>query len=237
MGKIKLCLTYTIAFIGILNQSFAQTKYKLTFYNCRENTIGRINNGIDSSVMTIYDNQTNQKIDYKKDRFPGEYYFSTEKSDVRIEIENIFKQEVDTILKFNENNTEYKICEDKFQDYELKTSVEKSFENKKKWTLSYSSMGCFHWDKESIELTYKKRKIYAIHKVNKKKKQKIMLSKEKMNSLIVFEKKLMLMNRPNGGCTTSDIYNINSGTENYKIDDSSCLWDGYSYLKEELGFK
>jgi hypothetical protein len=236
MKKIKLYFVFSSIFIGILNSSFAQTKYKLTFYNCAENNIGMINNGIDSAFMTIYDNESNQKIEYKKDRFPGEYYFSTKKSDVRIEIENIFKQKTDTILKLNKKNTEYQICEDKFQDYELKTSVEKSFEIKKKWTLLYSSMGCFHWDKESIELTYKKEKVYATYKVNKKKKQKIILTQEKMNSLILFEKKLKLMDRPKGGCTTSDIYNI-SGVEKYKIDDSSCLWNGYSNLKEKLGFE
>lgn len=45
------------------------------------------------------------------------------------------------------------------------------------------------------------------------------------------------MNRPNAGCTTSDIYNITTDTEKYKIDDNSCLWDGYSHLKKELGFE
>lgn len=237
MEKISFFILFPFIFIGVLSSSFAQTEYKLTFYNCEKNNIGMINNGIDSAVMTIYDNESSQKIEFKKGQFPGEYYFSTSKSDVRIEIENIFKQKIDTILKLNKKETDYQICEDRFKDYELKTSVEKSFETRKKWTLHYSSMGCFHWDNESIELTFKKGKVYATHKVNKKNKHRIIITREKMNSLIFFEKKLKLMNRPNAGCTTSDIYNITTDTEKYKIDDNSCLWDGYSHLKKELGFE
>ena len=186
MKKINLFILIPYIFIGVLNSSFAQNQYKLIFYNCEKNSFGMINNGIDSAILTIYDIESNQKIEYEKDIFPGEYYFSSKESDVRIEIENIFKQKVDTILKLNEKNTEYKICEDKFRDYELKTSVEKSFENQKKWTLSYSSMGCFHWDNESIELNYKKGKIYATHKVNKKEKAKNSTFKRKNEFINTF---------------------------------------------------
>ncbi len=237
MEKTKLSFVFTFIFIVFFNSLFAQTKYSLTFYNCTENNIGGINNEIDSAVIKIYDNESNQKIEFKNNKPSRRYSFSTSKSELRIEFENIFRQKIDTILKLSKKNTHYKICEDQFKNYELKTSVEKSIEIKKKWALQYSSMGCFHWDNESILITYKREKVYAIYKTNKKRKQKIRLTQEKINLLILFEKKLKLMNKPKGGCTTSDIYTINSDTEKYKIIDSSCLWNGYFNLKEKLGFQ
>lgn len=237
MGKIKLFFLFSYFFIEVINSSFGQTEYKLTFYNCAEDNFGMINNGINYASLNIYDTESNQKIEFRKNRIPGEYYFSTNKSNVKIEIENIFEQIIDTILLLNKNKTDYEICEDRFIDYDLKTSVESSFETRKRWTLLYSSKGCFHSENESIVLTFKKEEIYATHKINENKNQSITINQEKKKSLILFEKKLNLMNRPNAGCTTSVIYNITSGTENYKIVDSSCLWDGFDYLKEELGFE
>ncbi len=224
-------------FFGIYNSSFAQTKYSLTFYNCKRNHIGMINNGYDSIPVTIYDNDSNQKIEFKKGDLPGDFYFITDKTDVRIETENIFKQKIDTIIKLNKANNEHRICEDKFKDYEFDTSVEKSFKAKEKWILQFFSMGCFHREEESIELVFEKGKAYLILKENREKKQTMILSEARKNELVFFEKKLKLMNRPNAGCTNSDSYKIISNTENYKINDSSCLWFGYNLLKEKLGFK
>jgi hypothetical protein len=197
-----------------------------------------IHDGINSGVMSIYENDSRKKIEYKKDKWGlGEYYFSTNNSKVRIEIENIFKQKIDTILILNNKNKNYKICEDKFKEYELKTSVEKSIKTKSKWTLSFSSLGCFHQENESIELIHAKGKVFAIHKVNEKKKNKIKLTQTKIKSLILFEKKLKLMHRPDGGCTTSDHYEINYKSEKYEITDSSCLWSGFYNLKKDLNFE
>jgi len=236
MNKIIFWFFNTISVIISCNQFYAQAEYKVTFYNCSNDGFSMIHDGINSGVMTIYENDSRKKIEYKKDKWGiGEYHFSTNNSKVRIEIENIFKQKIDTILILNKKNKNYKICEDKFKEYELKTSVEESIKNKNKWTLSFSSIGCFHQEKESIELTHKKGKVFAIHKVNEKKKNKIKLTQTKIKSLIVFEKKLKLMNRPDGGCTTSDYYTIKSEIENYEITDSSCLWSGFHYLKKNLG--
>jgi len=225
MGKTFFFI-FCFVFFGVFNLSFAQTKYTLIFYNCKGNHMGMINDGLDSIPIAVYNNDSNQKIELKKEDFPGEYYFLTDKTDIRIETKNIFKQNIDTIIKLNKKETKHKICEDKFRDYELDTSVEKSFKTQKKWILEFSSMGCFHRNRESIELAFEKEKKYIIYKVNKQEKQRLVLNQAKMNSLMFFEKKLKLMNKPDAGCTTSEVYGITSDIEEYRIVDSSCMWFG-----------
>lgn len=237
MKKTKLHFIFTLILISFSTKIISQIDYKIIFYACNENDIGKINNGIDSPVMSIHDIESKSKIEYKKGKFPWEYIFSTNKKNIRIEIQNIYNQKIDTILNLNKKETEFKICEDKFKNYNIKTTISKSFETQKKWVLHYSSSGCFHWDNESIIIYYRKRGTYAVHKKNNKKKLKIKLSKANKEQLVLFEKKIRLMNKPNAGCTTTDTYTVIFNEEEYTIKDSSCLWNGFNYLKEELGFK
>ena len=128
-----------------------------------------------------------------------------------------------------------KVSKEKNGQDAVKTTVEKSLKKKTSWSLQYSSMGCFHNESENIELNFEKGKVFALRIVKNKFKQKIKLDQSQQNSFILFEKKLNSLNNLNAGCTTTDTYVINSKDKTYSIRDSSCSWNGYSKLKQELG--
>ena len=82
-------------------------------------------------------------------------------------------------------------------------------------------MGCFHNERENIELDFEKGKFLALRIVNNKVNQKIELDQSQQNSLIVFEQKLNSLNNLNAGCTTIDTYVVISKDKIYSIRDSS----------------
>lgn len=240
MTKVKLFLFLSFLFLGVLNSLIAQTDYQLSFYKCDGNDLGAVDYRLHSPDLTVSDYVSYQKIECKEPS-SGIYHFTTNKAVLRVGIRNIYNQKLDTILELQKGKTEYKLCSDKFIDYELKTSLEKSFENRKKWTLQYSSNGVYATKKansqdESITITYTKRKIHATYRVNKRRKKKITLDTEHQNSLILFEKKLKLMDRTNTSCPVYSNYYISSFAENFQIKNNTCLWDGFNELKSALGF-
>lgn len=230
--------TYILFFIIISFQCFSQNEYELLFYNCKANAIGTIHDGINIGIINIYDNITNEKIDYKEGNFSGEYIFKTTNLKVKIEYKNIFDQKIDTILKLDSNIKNHFICEETFIDNDSnKTSIEHSLEKRKKWKLNFLSSGCFHYDNESLEIRYINKVAYLEYKIRDSLKKTLILNENIISRLILFEKKLKLMDKPNSGCTTTDVYEIKSKYGKYKILDSSCLWDGFFELKKEIELK
>jgi hypothetical protein len=102
--------------------------------------------------------------------------------------------------------------------------------------LSYSSISCDFIISESIEISFEDNNTFVIYTNFEKEKRKYLLTHNIKNELILFEKKMRLMNKPNLGCTATDIYEVVAGKNKYKIKDTSCLWNGYYYLKKHLGF-
>ncbi|CAL2082118.1 conserved hypothetical protein [Tenacibaculum sp. 190524A05c] len=213
--------------------SYSQEKYTLNFYNCNYDDFAFT----PLSEFNIYDTKTGKEINYKKGWVSGKFNFSTDRPLVRIKYKNIYNQAFDTIINLNNKNTSHVLCIEKFKDYSLQTTFEQCIKNKKKWELNLNSTGCFHWDNESFKIKYKKNKVYVVYKINRGKKQYILLNQKKIDTFILFEKKLRLMNRPNGGCTTSDLYTLNSFYGNLEINDDSCTFNDIYSLKEVLGIK
>lgn len=235
--KIKNLLAIIFFLLGISESAFSQNSYELIFSNCTENSSDLPYSELELKNIHVYDLKTDTKIKKLKKIRWNSYSFKTNSFKIKVSYKNIFNQPLDTIIAISPNEKKYTICNDKLLDNNIVSTIEKSIKLRKKWSLNYQSTGCFHWDNGRIELTYKKDKIYLVYKVKGEKSQKILLNKDKIKALISFEKQLKLMNKPNGGCTTVDSYDIKSSFENYRIQDSSCVWNGYHYLKETLGLK
>lgn len=240
MTKVKLILLLSSIFWGFPNSLIAQTDYQLNFYKCGESKLKRIDHKLHSPEIIISDYVTNEKIECKQ-ASSGTYYFSTNKEILRVNIRNIYNQKFDTILELQENKTEYDLCGDQFKNYDLKTSVEKALEDRKKWTLQYSakatgSKNQIRFQDESITITFSKNKIHATYRVNRIKVEKTKITNEQKEALILFEKKLKLLNRTNTSCHLTTAYYISSFAENFKVENNTCLWDGFNELKTAFGF-
>ncbi len=211
----------------------SQTKYQLTIINCSLDRSGTTPHYRNFEKINIYDTDTNKKIKYKESHTLGDYTFSTKKRKVKVELVNIYKQKIDTILVLNKER-EYSLCEDAFKDYDFSTSIEKSLAHKKEWSLDYATMGCFHWGEEQLKVFYKKGEAYLLHRIKGKEKKKYLLSDSMLETLIHFEKKLIVIKNISRGCTTVDSYNLVSEYGTYKLTDDSCGWWGFKSLKKEL---
>lgn len=92
------------------------------------------------------------------------------------------------------------------------------------------SIGCFHFTND--EIVIKKEGAYFVlyYDVYKKK-----LSENDMEFIRDFEKELQIL--PQSSCTTHNSYTISIGRKKIKINDETCEWYGFYYLKKNLNLK
>jgi hypothetical protein len=127
------------------------------------------------------------------------------------------------------------------KDYEVKTFLETSISKNKKWKLEFSSLGCSGKNKTTIEIIPRKKKtLFKYSSVDKwgksgkkiKEKKVIELSKKDLNKLIVFEKKLRLLNNGRKRCGPATYYHLTLGNKKLEFKDETCVGIYKDYLKE-----
>ena len=100
-------------------------------------------------------------------------------------------------------------------------------QEKENYKILMSSQGCFHSTADTLTI-YRENNIYSATWTNKKKT----LTQSDIEAVRHFEIELNYMT--DGGCTTTDTYNLIYKNKTKTIDDGSCSWNGDSYLKTKL---
>ncbi len=172
--------------------------------------------------------------------------FKTNEAKVKIEFENIYKQKLDTVFQITQNNQQIYLCVDQFKDYNSTTLIEEAIKNRKKWNLTMTVVHCFGIDNSKLEIIPKKSKLKVKYTYweytensNRKKKHVIKknISEQGIQFIKTFEKQMKLMNKPNGGCTTREYYNLKVGNKEFEIEESSCSGFDETELLKELGIR
>lgn len=94
--------------------------------------------------------------------------------------------------------------------------------------IIFSSQGCFHSDERELIISRKRKKYFLEYEGNLKQ-----LSKEEIKMIANFE--IELSHAQEGGCTTTETYNIQFKGKNDFYLDGKCSWNGLYYLLENLG--
>jgi hypothetical protein len=110
--------------------------------------------------------------------------------------------------------------------------------------INFSSRGCFHYSSEQLIIVRNKNGFIAIFDYDyldtaatvDKRQHKLLLrtmGPAHIAAFTRFENELQFTN--DGGCTTTDYYEIIAGNEPMrKYSDGSCSWRGFYYLKQAL---
>ena len=226
--------TLFISTILVLNSilSFSQNKIELIPNDCNEEN-GFTMFLLDRAKPKILSEQKTEKI---------EKYLEYDKmiilnnSDfLKIQYTNIFGQKVDTTFTNAKELTEIKICVNKFTDYEKKSIIKESIKNNKSWILSSAwGHGTFEYDK----LILKPKKEFLKYKYYKNGKRlkcgKIKLTKQIVEKISLFERKLNLMKNSDNSCNFGHSYKLTNGLETMELQDDSCSGFSNEQLLTEL---
>lgn len=170
------------------------------------------------------------------------FTFETSKNEIKIEYYNIYNQKSDTSFIITPKTQKLFLCVEKMKDYQIKTFLETSLSENKKWKLEFSGLGCSSKNKTTIEIIPRKNKILFKYvsidkwwKSGKKIKEKnlIELSENDIKKLIVFEKKLRLLNNGLSRCFPETHYKLTLNNKNLEFKDTTtCNGIFKDYLKE-----
>ncbi len=162
--------------------------------------------------------------------------------------ENNYGQEVTRQITLTEKPANsIEICPDKLVEY--KESVLAQFQDKDTISINFHSQGCFHTDVQKLVITKENDKFIArLYNVSwyyvKKKGKTIMqyrdgailktvtMTSQNIEEFTRFENELNYAR--DGGCTTTDWYDVKSKYLNIKKTDGSCTWNGFYYLSKSL---
>ncbi len=164
----------------------------------------------------------------------------------------IYKNNFDQLITKQVSLTDQKtnsivICPDTLLEYPQNTLSK--FEDKDTISINFHSQGCFHTTVSKISISKEAGKYVArLYNVNwnyvtKKKKmtmqflgdsllKTVRLTNKNIQDFIRFENELNFVT--DGGCTTTDLYDIKSKFLNTKKTDGSCSWNGFYYLRTSL---
>lgn len=174
------------------------------------------------------------------------YRFKTSKKEVKIEYYNIYNQKSDTTFTITPKTQKVLLCVEKMKDYKVKTFLETSISENKKWKLEFSSLGCSGKNKTTIKIIPRKKKtLFKYVSVDKwwksgkkiKEKKIIELSEKDLDKLIVFEKKLRLINDGRKRCGPATYYDLTFGNKKLDFKDETCAGIYEDYLKELIESK
>ncbi|WP_310993934.1 hypothetical protein [Aequorivita marina] len=222
----------TIFLIIITFNGFSQNRIELISSDCSQENgftmfkLGRANPKI----------LTTQVFENKNDYWGGHKKIIYNQSDsLKIEYSNIFGQRIDTIFTNAKHLEKISVCVNKFSDYPKNSLIKKAIDKNKKWTL-ISSWG--HSVFESDKLVFNPGNGYLRYKYYKNNKRiskgKIQINKQNLERIHLFEKKMRLVNNPNGDCNSSHSFEIRIGDEKIKILDYGCVGFSSNQLLEDL---
>ena len=192
---MKRLLLLLLFFCG--NSIFSQNTIELIAFNCISDRISnRDISEINFKILTehkIISQTTESKFDL--------FRFETSENKIKIEYNNIYNQKKDTTFFVTPKTKKLFLCVEKMEDYEIKTFIESSLLENKKWKLTLSGGGCFVFTDTKIKIIPKKENAilkykYVEERSGRKTKERktIRLDKNDLNNLIRFEKKLRLLN-------------------------------------------
>jgi hypothetical protein len=165
-----------------------------------------------------------------------------------VTFKNNFKQLVIKQIRLADQETNLIVlCPDTLLDYPQNTLSK--LQDKDTISINFHSQGCFHTTVSKILISKQGDKYLARFYdvkwgyVTKKKKmtmqtrgvsllKTVTLTKQNIQDFIRFENELNFVN--DGGCTTTDWYDIKSKYLNMKAIDGSCNWDGFYYLRNSF---
>jgi hypothetical protein len=219
---ISIILVFTSIF------SLAQNRIELVANDCSEE------NGFTMFLLDRANPKilTNQKIGKTKKYLENNKMMIINKSDfLKIKYTNIFGQKIDTTFTNAKGLSEIKICVNKFKDYQRKSLIRESLQNKKSWTLNRT------WGHQTIDhdkLILKSKKRVLIYKYYKNGKRiargKIKITELILEKISLYERKLNLMKNADNSCNFGTNYTLNNGLMEINFQDNSCS----GFLNEEL---
>lgn len=221
---------------------YSQKTIELSTFDCNKGEYSI--NEIQRTKFTIL--TEHEIISDTTSKYWYEFKFKTKSDNVRIKYENIYKQEIDTTFILQKNNEKLFLCVDTFKDYKTKSLIRKAIMNKEKWNLKKTEVGCYGIFNSELIIVPRKKKLVVKYTYwnypensNKIKKYKIrkIITEDQVKFIESFEKKLRLMNRPNGQCTAQDYYDLKVGMDELNIEESSCSGFDENELLNNLGIK
>jgi len=236
MKNIRLTTLFLFAFI---NTIASQNTLELIAidHNRKKSSITHISE-INFKILTKHKIKA---IDPKM-FFPVPCRFETFENKVKIEYQNIFNQTLDTTYIITSKKQKIYLLVDKMKDYEVKTFIETSLLENKKWNLEFSGGGCGIKTNTQLQiipgennaiLKYKiVKKWNGLEKKRIKEKKVIELSKKDLDKLIIFEKKLRLLNDGRRRCMPATYYYLTLGSNKLEFKDETCTNIYNDFLKE-----
>jgi len=184
---------------------------------------------------------TLQSFKYKEGKIEIPYFIP---GTYRLEYKNVFGENIEKLYQLDDcDSNKITICVEEFEQ-QPGNSLERLSENDS-IAIGFSSFGCFHNSQERIVITkkdkYYEAKIYpAIVRPSRfKEEQKscqpttIILTEKNIRDFEGFENGLTHVKK-DGGCTTVDYYDISTKWGTQKVEDATCRWSGFWYLKKSL---
>jgi hypothetical protein len=225
-------MKYIILFLFVFCKSFSQNDND---YVIEGSILNCESNDYDSKERYVKLKSNNVVIQENIKQRYGEFRIKNlKKGDYTFEFTNIFGQIVTKNIEVKEKTTKVDLCTEVFINTNQKTVLESLTQNDT-LEISITSSGCFHFEKEKIKYYYKNQKLVAEYFNNLKRKKRVTLNEDKRKQLILLEKKIIAMNNNMGGCTSSTQYVfILNGKAIQSVIDSSCDWNGYYKMKEEI---
>jgi len=169
-------------------------------------------------------------------------------AEYKLTFKNNFKQLVIKQIRLTDQETNSIIlCPDNLLDYPQNTLSK--LQDEDTIAINFHSQGCFHTTVSKILISKRGDKYLArLYDVNwsyvtKRKKTKMVnrgdslvktvtMTKQNIQDFYRFENELNFVN--DGGCTTTDWYDIKSSYSSKKATDGSCNWDGFYYLRKSF---
>jgi hypothetical protein len=164
-----------------------------------------------------------------------------------VQYRNIYRQKMiqEISLSAKKENLIH-ICSDTLFSYPQNTLTK--LQNGDTISIGFMSQGCFSFSDEKIVITKKEDHFVAVlsyseaahvqKKGNKYIKKggtfskSIILTERNIKDFLRFENELNYI--PEGGCTTTDYYDIRGKYLTVKKKDESCRWDGFYFLKKSF---
>lgn len=172
----------------------------------------------DSLIKTVepeHENeQTLKQLEYGKYRIEYKSMFGKTES-VNIELMEKKKYSIDLCLNYLDHES------DPYQPF-----IDR-LENRESYSIQISSQGCFHSSIETITIKRKANNYYLTFQGKEKR-----LDSSEIKAIAHFEIELNYMG--SFGCTTTDTYVLKYKSQEIRISDGSCSWNGDYYLKQRL---
>lgn len=247
--RIVLQLILLWSFIPSFGQTPKTTVIKISIFDCRKNDQPHPRGADTILLYKLPEDTIVSKIIHRKFvTYPIRLENMTI-SAYRMTYRNNYDQLVSKELYLQEQPVNsIVICPDILLEYSQNTLIK--LQNKDSIVINFRSYGCFHF--ENLKLTITKEndaleaRLYQILESVKTKGRKTKikyqgrvliksstLTPANIADFVRFENELNHIKK-RGGCTTTDLYSIESKYLNMERQDGRCRWNGFYYLKKSF---